>query len=295
VYESDALHTVASMAAQVAHADVPVLITGPNGAGKEVLADIVHANSARRNQPYIKVNAGALPDQLIEAELFGTEAGAFTGAKARPGRFEAADGGTLFLDEIGNLPLAGQAKLLRVLQTGEYERLGSNTTRRANVRIVAATNMPLRDAMREGRFREDLYYRLSVIELSLPPLAERRDDILPLTRAFLNAGARITADAERALLNYSWPGNVRELRNVLQRAALLAGDLPINAAALNLPAVLPARSDEPVLDRATVERVLAENNHIVAQAARQLGISRQALYRRMEKLGIKESPGRQAH
>ncbi|HEX6241989.1 MAG TPA: sigma 54-interacting transcriptional regulator, partial [Polyangiales bacterium] len=175
------------------------------------------------------------------------------------------------------------------------ERLGSNTTRRANVRIVAATNMPLRDAMREGRFREDLYYRLSVIELSLPPLAERRDDILPLTRAFLNAGARITADAERALLNYSWPGNVRELRNVLQRAALLAGDLPINAAALNLPAVLPARSDEPVLDRATVERVLAENNHIVAQAARQLGISRQALYRRMEKLGIKESPGRQAH
>jgi len=290
VYESEALHTVASMAAQVAHADVPVLITGPNGAGKEVLADIVHANSARRNQPYIKVNAGALPDQLIEAELFGTEAGAFTGAKVRPGRFETADGGTLFLDEIGNLPMAGQAKLLRVLQTGEYERLGSNTTRKANVRIVAATNMPLRDAMREGRFREDLYYRLSVIELSLPPLAERRDDILPLARAFLTT--RLTADAERALLNYSWPGNVRELRNVLQRAALLAGDSPINAAALNLPAVLPARSDEPVLDRATIEKVLAENGQVVAQAARQLGISRQALYRRMEKLGIKESPGR---
>ena len=191
VYESEALHTVATMAAQVAHADVPVLITGPNGAGKEVLADIVHANSARKTQPYVKVNAGALPDQLIEAELFGTEAGAFTGAKARAGRFEAADGGTLFLDEIGNLPLAGQAKLLRVLQTGEYERLGSNTTRRANVRIVAATNMPLRDAMREGRFREDLYYRLSVIELALPPLAERRDDVLPLARAFLPVGARL--------------------------------------------------------------------------------------------------------
>ena len=292
VYESDALHTVASMAAQVAHADVPVLITGPNGAGKEVLADIVHANSARRDQPYIKVNAGALPDQLIEAELFGTEAGAFTGAKPRAGRFEAADGGTLFLDEIGNLPLAGQAKLLRVLQTGEYERLGSNTTRRANVRIVAATNLPLRDAMREGRFREDLYYRLSVIELSLPPLAERRDDIVPIARSFLDKGARLTADAERALLHYPWPGNVRELRNVLQRAALLAGELPINAAALNLPAVLPARSDEPVLDRATIERVMSEHGHIVAQAARQLGISRQALYRRMEKLGIKESPGR---
>jgi len=292
IYESDALHTVASMAAQVAHADVPVLITGPNGAGKEVLADIVHANSPRRNQPYIKVNAGALPDQLIEAELFGTEAGAFTGAKARAGRFEAADGGTMFLDEIGNLPLAGQAKLLRVLQTGEYERLGSNTTRRANVRIVAATNLPLRDALREGRFREDLYYRLSVIELALPPLAERRDDVLPLTRAYLPPGARLTSDAERALLNYSWPGNVRELRNVLQRAALLAGVAPITAATLNLPAVLPARSDEPVLDRKTIERVLGENAHIVAQAARQLGMSRQALYRRMEKLGIKESPGR---
>ena len=292
VYESDALHTVASMAAQVAHADVPVLITGPNGAGKEVLADIVHANSTRRDQPYIKVNAGALPDQLIEAELFGTEAGAFTGAKPRAGRFEAAAGGTLFLDEIGNLPPAGQAKLLRVLQTGEYERLGSNATRKADVRIIAATNLPLRDAMREGRFREDLFYRLSVIELSLPPLAERRDDILPIARSFLRPGSRLTTDAERALFHHSWPGNVRELRNVLQRAALLAGDQPINAAALNLPAVLPARSDEPVLDRATIERVLSEHGRIVAQAARQLGISRQALYRRMEKLGIKESPGR---
>ena len=292
VYESEAMHTVASMAAQVAHADVPVLITGPNGAGKEVLADLVHANSTRRERPFIKVNAGALPDQLIEAELFGTEAGAFTGAKPRAGRFEAADGGTLFLDEIGNLPPAGQAKLLRVLQTGEYERLGSNTTRRADVRVVAATNLPLREAMREGRFREDLYYRLSVIELTVPPLADRRDDVLPLARAFLDKGVRLTSDAERALLNHSWPGNVRELRNVLQRAALLAGAAPLTAATLNLPAVLPARSDEPVLDRATIERTLNESGHIVAQAARQLGISRQALYRRMEKLGIKESPGR---
>jgi DNA-binding NtrC family response regulator len=292
IYESDALHTVASMAAQVAHADVPVLITGPNGAGKEVLADILHANSARRMQPYIKVNCGALPDQLIEAELFGTEAGAFTGAKPRAGRFEAADGGTLFLDEIGNLPPAGQAKLLRVLQTGEYERLGSNTARKSNVRIVAATNMALREAMREGRFREDLFYRLSVIELALPALADRRDDVLPIARSILGASKRLTSDAERALLNHPWPGNVRELRNVLQRAALLAGEQPINAAALNLPAVLPARSDDPVLDRATIERVLAEHGQIVAQASRQLGISRQALYRRMEKLGIKESPGR---
>ncbi len=292
ICESDAMLTVTSLAAHVAHADVPVLITGPNGAGKEVLADLVHANSTRRDKAYVKVNAGALPDQLVEAELFGTESGAFTGAKARPGRFEAADGGTLFLDEIGNLPPAGQAKLLRVLQTGEYERLGSNTTRKADVRVIAATNLPLRDAMREGRFREDLYYRLSVIELTLPPLAERRDDVLPLARAFLDKGVRLTGDAERALLNYSWPGNVRELRNVLQRAALLAGAAPLSAATLNLPAVLPARSDEPVLDRVTIERTLSESGHVVAQAARQLGISRQALYRRMEKLGIKESPGR---
>jgi DNA-binding NtrC family response regulator len=179
-----------------------------------------------------------------------------------------------------------------VLQTGEYERLGSDVTRRVDVRIVAATNLPLRDAMREGRFREDLFYRLSVIELQLPPLADRRDDVLPLARSFLPPGSRLTIDAERALLNHAWPGNVRELRNVLQRAALLAGAAPITAAALNLPAVRPARSDEPMLDRAGIERVLAENGQIVAQAARQLGISRQALYRRMEKLGIKESPGR---
>jgi transcriptional regulator with GAF, ATPase, and Fis domain len=148
--------------------------------------------------------------------------------------------------------------------------------------------------MERGDFREDLFYRLQVFPIAIPPLRERRDDILPLARAFLNPGARITADAERALLNHSWPGNVRELRNVLQRAALLAGELPINAAALNLPAVLPARSDEPVLDRATIQRVLDDNEHVVAQAARQLGMSRQALYRRMEKLGIKESPGLRA-
>src|SRR5690349_20987256 len=263
VYESEALHTVASMAAQVAHADVPVLITGPNGAGKEVLAEIVHTNSARKNQPYVKVNAGALPEQLIEAELFGTETGAFTGAKARAGRFEAADGGTLFLDEIGNLPLAGQAKLLRVLQTGQFERLGSSRTRRVKVRVVSATNADIAAMIREGRFREDLYYRLNVIELRLPPLAERREDILPLAEHFL-AGAAVFDDSARgALVAHAWPGNVRELRNVLQRAALLAGENPINAAALNLPAVLPARSDEPVLDRATVERVLAENDHTV--------------------------------
>ena len=287
VYESQAMHTLVAMATQVAHADVPVLITGPNGAGKEVLADIVQANSTARAKPYLKVNLGALPNDLIEAELFGTEAGAFTGAKARVGRFEAADGGTLFLDELGNLTGSGQAKLLRVLQTGEFERLGSNTTRRIQVRIIAATNASLRDAIREGRFREDLFYRLNVIELEVPALAQRRDDILALARHFLQPGFVLTADAERALLQYPWPGNVRELQNVMRRACLLAREPTIGAAALNLAPVTQTPADEPALDRATIEQALERAQGVVAQAARELGLSRQALYRRMEKLGVK--------
>lgn len=283
IYEGETMHTLVAMAAQVAHADVPVLITGPNGAGKEVLADIVHANSKMREQPYLKVNLGALPDDLMEAELFGTETGAFTGARARTGRFEAADGGTLFLDELGNLSGSGQAKLLRVLQTGEFERLGSNITRRTRVRIIAATNADLRQAMRAGRFREDLFYRLNVIEIEMPPLTERREDILPLARNFIEAGFQLTADAEQALLHYSWPGNVRELQNVIRRACLLAGSPSITAAVLNLPTTV----DEVSLDRAAIERALEKARGKVAHAARDLGLSRQALYRRMEKLGLR--------
>jgi DNA-binding NtrC family response regulator len=288
IYESDAMHTLIAMATQVAHADVPVLITGPNGAGKEVLADIIHANSSVRSGAYLKVNLGALPQELIEAELFGTEAGAFTGARARVGRFEAANGGTLFLDELGNLAPAGQAKLLRVLQTGELERLGSNVTRRTQVRMIAATNTDLRAAIREGRFREDLYYRLNVIELELPPLSRRREDILPLARHFLAPGRELSAEAERALARHSWPGNVRELQNVIRRACLLANTPTIGAEALGLPA--PEHADlaaEPAVDRGAIEQALERAGRVVAHAARDLGLSRQALYRRMEKLGIK--------
>ena len=292
VYESQAMQTLIAMATQVAHADVPVLITGPNGAGKEVLADIVQANSTVRGKPYLKVNLGALPNDLIEAELFGTEAGAFTGARARIGRFEAADGGTLFLDELGNLSGSGQAKLLRVLQTGEFERLGSNTTRRTRVRVIAATNANLRQAIREGRFREDLFYRLNVIELEVPPLAERRDDIAALARHFLQPGFVLTAEAERALLRYPWPGNVRELQNVMRRACLLSGEPAIGVAALNLPPEPQAATDEPTLDRSDIEQALTRAQGVVAQAARELGLSRQALYRRMEKLGLKGEIGR---
>jgi DNA-binding NtrC family response regulator len=263
-----------------------VLISGPNGAGKEIIADIVQANSAVRDGPYVKVNLGALPDTLMEAELFGTEAGAFTGARARTGRFEAADGGTIFLDELGNLSPMGQAKLLRVLQTGEFERLGSNTTRRTRARIIAATNASLPQLIRDGRFREDLFYRLNVIELEVPPLAARQDDILPLARHFLEPGFTLAPDALRALTRYQWPGNVRELRNAIHRACLLSVETVVTARALALP-VAPEPADGSHIGREAIEQALLLADGVVAQAARDLGLSRQALYRRMEKLGLK--------
>jgi DNA-binding NtrC family response regulator len=238
------------------------------------------------------VNLGALPNDLMEAELFGTEAGAFTGAKARIGRFEAANGGTLFLDELGNLSGAGQAKLLRVLQTGEFEWLGSSATRKTRVRVIAATNANLRQAIREGRFREDLFYRLNVIELEVPALADRREDIVPLARRFLEEGFSLAPDAERALTRYDWPGNVRELQNAIRRACLLSTNKSISAATLNLPAAAAPVADEPALDRPTIEEALNRAKGVVAHAARDLGLSRQALYRRMEKLGLKLEAGR---
>ncbi|MDB4982801.1 MAG: sigma-54 dependent DNA-binding response regulator, partial [Myxococcales bacterium] len=230
IYASAQLQSVVSLAATVAASDVPILITGPNGAGKEKIAEIIQANSRRKDGPFVKVNVGALPDQLLEAELFGAEAGAFTGSdKLRLGRFEAASGGTLFLDEIGNLSPTGQTKLLRVLQTGEFERLGSSTTRRADVRVVSATNVDLPCAIAAGTFREDLFFRLNVIELHVPRLADRPDDIVPLAEHFLAtlpgqegvAAPTLGEPAQEALLQYEWPGNVRELQNRIHRAMLL--------------------------------------------------------------------------
>jgi DNA-binding NtrC family response regulator len=292
VYESSAMQQLVGIATQVAHADVPVVITGPNGAGKEKIADIVHANSAVKAGPYVKVNMGALPAELIESELFGAEAGAYTGAqKARAGRCEAADGGTLFLDEIANLPLAGQVKLLRVLQTGEFERLGSNVTRKVKVRIITATNSDLRAAIAAGRFREDLFYRLNVIELHVPPLAERREDVLPLALAFLGTSHTLNPEAERALLDHAWSGNVRELQNCMRRAALLATTKSVDTAALGLPVSPPASAAAPNTEpsRADIEAVLTRNKGVIAAAAQELGLSRQALYRRMDKFGIPKS------
>jgi DNA-binding NtrC family response regulator len=288
VFASAAMGRTLELACRVARSQVPVLITGPNGAGKEVVANVVHRNSAAADGPFVAVNCGALPGDLIEAELFGAEAGAYTGAnKAREGRFEAADGGTLFLDEIGNLPLAGQVKLLRVIETGQFQRLGSSRTRRASVRIISATNADLKAMIAEGRFREDLYYRLNVIEVNLPALAERNDDVLPLAEHFLDGG-RLTESAREALQRYDWPGNVRELKNAIERARLLAADAPITAEHLNLPARADnagSRSlDEP--SRETVQEALATHEGVVSHAAQSLGLSRQALYRRMQRYGI---------
>jgi DNA-binding NtrC family response regulator len=284
VFADPATERVIALACQVARADVPVLITGPNGAGKEKIAEIVQANSAVRDGPFVTLNCGALPSELIEAELFGAEVGAYTGAsRAREGKFESADGGTLFLDEIGNLSPNGQMKLLRVLETGRFERLGSNRERQVKVRVISATNADLPQMIRAGSFREDLYYRLNTIEIRLPPLAERVDDILPLAKHFLADGKRLTADARDALRHHAWPGNVRELKNALQRAALLTTGTDITAADLALRPAAP-HDDEP--DRAAIEAALARAGGVIAQAAADLGLSRQALYRRMEKLSI---------
>ena len=289
VWQDAATERVLHLACQVARADVPVLISGPNGTGKERIAEIIQANSAVCDGPFVVLNCGALPAELIEAELFGADAGAYTGAsRAREGKFEAADGGTLFLDEIGNLPLAGQMKLLRVLETGRFERLGSNRERQVKVRVISATNADLGAMIRAGTFREDLFYRLNVIELRLLPLAARPADILPLAHSFLDGRKRLDPCAQAALMAHAWPGNVRELKNVMARASLLGAGDTIKAADLGLP-VTWAPSPEVEPDRDAIAQALARAHGVVAQAAAELGLSRQALYRRMERLGIARS------
>jgi len=318
VYQSRRMHELVTLAVHVAPSDAPVLITGPNGSGKERLAEIVQSSSRRADKPFVRVNAGGLPDQLLEAELFGAEAGAYTGAtKLRIGRFEAAHGGTLFLDELGNLSPTGQMKLLRVLQTGEYQRLGSNVTRTAAVRLISATNADLRAEIAAGRFREDLYFRLNVIELPVPPLATRPEDILLLAEHFLSQHATgpsvvFSPEARVALERHDWSGNVRELENRVQRAVLVCQGGPIKIVDLGLderasvappPASTTAATHgappaaggmSDVLGSGTLSEVEREAIHaalgrargVVSRAAAELGVSRQALYRRMERLGI---------
>ncbi|ESP91197.1 MULTISPECIES: sigma-54-dependent transcriptional regulator [Pseudoalteromonas] len=287
IYADPAMLSLLEVATQVAHSDAPVLITGPNGAGKEKIAEVIVANSAYSNNAFVKVNAGALPADLIEAELFGVVSGAYTGAtKSRIGRFEAADGGTIFLDEIGNLPLSGQQKLLRVLQTGEYEPVGSSQTKKVNVRVLSATNADLTAAIASGVFREDLYYRLNMIELKLPALVDRPDDIIPLAEHFLQGHKRFSSGAINALKRHTWPGNVRELQNVVGRAQLLAQSELIEASDLGLKPNQTNSSANTGLSAQDIQSALQSHDGNVTHAAKSLGLSRQAMYRRMDKFGI---------
>lgn len=301
VYESRAMQQLLALATSVAQSDAAILITGPNGSGKEKIAEVIVANSRRKDRPFVPVNAGGLPDELLEAELFGAEAGAYTGAKTRrEGRFEAAHGGTLFLDELGNLSTKGQMKLLRVLQTGEFERLGSNRTQKVDVRLLSATNSDLKKDIERGVFREDLYFRLAVIELHVPALRERPEDILPLANAFLplfpatdGTPRFLGAAAKEALLDYDWPGNVRELQNRIQRATLVSQDSELSPVDLGLddftwepPLSSPTEPGMRADDAVEIEEAIQRARGVISRAAADLGMSRQALYRRMARLGI---------
>jgi len=312
VGESGALHDVVVRVAQVAPTDATALILGETGVGKELVAKAVHERSARRDAPFVKVNCAALPATLIESELFGHEKGAFTGALARKlGRFELADGGTIFLDEIGELPLDLQAKLLRVLQDGKLERLGSHVTHQVNVRVIAATNRDLQTAVAERTFRADLYYRLAVFPIEVPPLRARKDDIPLLVWYFLGqfrtvlgrAIDRVPPALIERLQAYDWPGNIRELRNVIERAAIISPGTTLRlddafdaghghggaAPSAAAPAPMPSRTLEE-MERAYIVDVLEACAWQIrgrGQAAERLGLHPSTLYSRMQKLGIR--------
>jgi DNA-binding NtrC family response regulator len=295
------MQPVLQLIARVGPSDANVLITGEPGTGKEVVARTLHAISERANKPLVTVNAGGLAEGVFESELFGHIKGAFTDARAdRVGRFELADTGTLFLDEIANVPLNLQAKMLRVLEAGEMERVGSSKTKKIDVRVISATNANLADEVSNGRFREDLLFRLNTIEIHLPPLRERREDIPVLASHFLSTYAqryrkRITGfdhAALQALSEHRWQGNVRELHHVVERAVLMAqnqlirlGDLALRSAAAHGPAKLEDMSLEEV-EAFLIKKALARYDGNVSQAASALGLSRSALYRRLQRYGL---------
>jgi DNA-binding NtrC family response regulator len=295
-----AMQPVLRLMERVGPSDANALITGEHGTGKEVVARWLHAASARAGRPLVTVNLGGLADGVFESELFGHTKGAFTDAKTdRAGRFEVADGGTLLLDEIANLTLSQQAKLLRVLQTGELERVGSSKTRKIDVRVLSATNADIATEVAAGRFREDLLFRINTIEIRLPPLRERRDDIALLAAHFLKEYATryrkplkaFHPDAMRALLAYGWPGNVRELAHAVERAVLLAEGDTVRTVDLNLraPADAPGRLEDMSLEdveRVLIQKALARAGGNVSTAAKALGLSRSALYRRLERHGL---------
>jgi len=288
---------VLKRASKVAATEATTCLQGESGTGKEVVARFIHHRSPRRRGPFVAINCAALPEQLLESELFGFERGAFTGAQQlKPGQVELASGGVLFLDEVTEMTPAAQAKFLRALQEREFVRLGGTRPVRVNVRVIAATNRDLHEAVTQGHFRADLYYRLNVFEIRLPPLRERREDILPLAERFLTefgsetAGApQLMPDAIEALLGHDWPGNVRELRNVIERATIDCEDGAIRARDLSLvpaPASQVESTDLEVLERRTIERVMRDAKWNKVRASRQLGISRTQLYVRLRKYGL---------
>jgi len=302
VAESPAMRAVLKVVERIGPADANVLITGENGTGKEVITRVLHSISSRRDKPLISLNAGALAEGVFESELFGHVRGAFTDAKSdRVGRFELADGGTLFLDEIGNVPLNLQAKLLRVLETGEFERVGSSKTQKVDVRLLSATNADLQAEVAQGKFRQDLLFRLNTVEIKLPPLRERAEDIPVLAEHFLRVHREryrrpimgLTPEAFDALRDHRWPGNVRELDHVIERAVLMSAGNVVTAFDLALEATpqarLTAQLEEMSLEdaeRLLIKKALARFEGNANRAAEALGLSRSALYRRLQKYNL---------
>jgi formate hydrogenlyase transcriptional activator len=299
---SPALESVLAQVEQVAPTDSTVLVQGETGTGKELIARAVHHLSARCGRPFIKLNCAAIPFDLLESELFGHEKGAFTGAIAQKiGRFEAADKGTLFLDEVGDIPLALQPKLLRVLQEQEFERLGSTRTHQVDVRLVAATHRNLVEMVKRGEFRSDLYYRLNVFPVSLPPLRARREDIHALVEHYVEIYARrmgkqiecVAPETMAAFSSYQWPGNIRELQNFIERSVILTSGTVLAPPLASLSSTAEAESLGPITledaERDHIRKTLEQTRWVVAGpngAAARLGIKRSTLYFRMQKLGI---------
>ena len=305
VVRSDAMRTLLAMVDRVANGPASVLISGETGTGKEVVARAIHARSLRANKPWVDINCAALPEHLVESELFGYEKGAFSGADAvKPGMFELANEGTLFLDEVGELEPKIQVKLLRVLDGAPYYRLGGSRKVTFDVRIIAATNQPLDEAVKSGRFRSDLFHRLSQIQLRVPPLRERPEDVSALTDFYLQqvrSGARISTEAREALLAYSWPGNIRELRNVISQAATLAehdvieaADLPQEIMSAHRPPVVAPAANLDEVERDAILRTLQECGGHQGHTATRLGISRRTLSRKLKQFRIEEGPAETA-
>jgi DNA-binding NtrC family response regulator len=301
IAESPAMQNILQVIARVGPSDANVLILGENGTGKGLVAQAIHAVSTRASRPMVTVNAGGVSEGVFESELFGHVRGAFTDAKAdRVGRFELADGGTLFLDEIANVPLSQQAKLLRVIETGEFERLGSSRTRRVNTRILSATNAGIAEEIAAGRFRQDLLFRLNTIEIRLPALRERREDIPLLAQHFLRQHAQryrkrlagFESAAMQGLLEHSWPGNVRELDHAIERSVLMAQGPTVKPADLALKPgrdTAGGRLEDMSLEEVEcflIKKAMTRYDGNVSQAAKALGLSRSALYRRLQRYGL---------